>query len=135
MDDDKPDGRNSFLAGLVLAGWAVAFFGAFAAFYFTPSRDFGLAAGWNKVGVFITWQAVAGVLALACALLSRGVPPGRALRWMGLIPVALTTLLIAAIAALVFWANSSRTVPDPGPPPKPSATAAPPVAAPAAESQ
>lgn len=133
---NEPQIRSSpILTGLALIGWAVAFFGAFAAFYFTPSRDFGLAAGWNKVSTFIGWQAVAMVLAVACVLFSRGVRRGAALRWMGLIPVAVMTLLAAALAAFVFWASSSRPPPDPGPPPKAATEAAPPVASPVAPSQ
>ena len=135
MSEGKSGGRSNTLTALVLLGWIVAFFGAFAAFYFTPAKDFGLAAGWNKVSVFIGWQAAAAVLALICAVLSRGVPLGHRMRWIGLIPVAVMTLLVAAIAAFVFWASSSRTSPDPGPPPKPATEVEPPISAPAETSQ
>ena len=110
-----------------LAAWAVAFFGAFVAFFVTPADDFGLAAGWNKVGVFMVWQAAAAVLAILVAVFSRSVPKGQLLRRLGLVPVGLLVLGVLAIVALILWANFSR------PPPTTETGAGPAVTAPAVE--
>ncbi len=115
---------------IILAAWTVAFLGAFVAFWLTPATDFGLAAGWNKVGVFMGWQGVAAVLAILAAVVSRSVPRGLRLRWLGLVPMGFLLLLAAGIAALIIWANMQR------PPPEgavPSATTAPVAVTPEAE--
>ncbi len=97
---------------IILAAWTVAFLGAFVAFWLTPASDFGLAAGWNKVGVFMRWQGVAAVLAILAAVVSRSVPKGERLRWLGLVPVGFLLLLAAGVAALIVWANMQRTPPE-----------------------
>ena len=93
---------------ILLAAWTVAFLGAFLAFYLTPASDFGLAAGWNKVGVFMGWQGVAAVLAILAAVASRAVPKGERLRWIGLVPVGFLILLVAGVVGLIVWANMQR---------------------------
>ena len=107
----------------------MAFFGSFVAFYLTPAKDFGLAAGWNKVGVFMGWQAAAALLALLCAILSRPLQRGTGLRRAGLVPLAVLAAMGLALAALIWWSGLDRTPSDAAaPPPKPTA----PVAEPAA---
>ncbi|MDJ0628002.1 MAG: hypothetical protein QNJ44_07050 [Rhodobacter sp.] len=110
---------------IFLAAWAVAFVGSFAAFVLTPATDFGLAAGWNKVGVFMGWQSVAGALAVVTAVASRRVPRGTRLRWLGLVPLAALLLLLAAFGALVLWANLQRSAPVGAPPAAPVTAPAP----------
>ncbi|MDJ0826486.1 MAG: hypothetical protein QNJ16_13365 [Rhodobacter sp.] len=104
---------------VLLIAWALAFGGAFVAFAVTPAKDFGLAAGWNKVSVFMGWQLGAAVLAILCGAASRRVPPGRPIRWLGLMPLVGFLLLAAAILALVLWANLQRPSPVSAPPPGP----------------
>lgn len=116
------DSRGKRLTGLLLVAWLVAFVGAFVAFAVTPAKDFGLAAGWNKVGVFMGWQAAAGAIALICAMASRRVAQGSRLRWLGLVPLGALALLIAAVLALIIWANFSRPGPLPPPPDTPATT-------------
>jgi len=103
------------LLALLLLGWAIAFFGSFMAFYFTPAKDFGLAAGWNKVSVFMGWQAVATVLALFC-LVMRWSSKDKITRRLAVIPTFALALMLVALAGLIFWANLQRTSPDPQPP-------------------
>ncbi len=107
---------------IILAAWTVAFLGAFVAFWITPATDFGLAAGWNKVGVFMGWQGVAAVLAVLAAVVSRSVPRGERLRWLGLVPMGFLLLLVAGVVALIVWANMQRPPPEG---PVPSETTAP----------
>lgn len=97
---------------VLLLAWAVAFIGSFVAFRLTASDEVGLAAGLNKVGMFLGWQAVAGALALLAALSTRHVPRGSRLRWLGLAPLGVLLLLLVAFAALVGWANLQRSAHD-----------------------
>lgn len=123
MQDMGRDQKSERIVWLVLLAWAVAFFGAFAAFWLTPSRDFGLAAGWNKVGVFMTWQGVAALLAVLAAIVSRTLPRGTALRRAGWMPLGVLGLSLAALTLLIYWANMQRTDPDLPPPGPPTQTA------------
>ena len=96
---------------VLCAAWTVAFLGAFVAFFVTPASDFGLAAGWNKVGVFMGWQAVAAVLAILAGVASRAVPRGQRLRWIGLVPLGFLLLLVTGFAALIVYGNMQRSAP------------------------
>jgi len=102
------------LLALFLLGWAIAFFGSFIMFYLTPARDFGLAAGWNKVTVFMGWQMVATVLALAC-LAMRWTSRDTVTRRFAVIPSVALGVMLVALAALVFWANMDRGAPTSAP--------------------
>ena len=110
---------------VLFLGWAVAFFGAFVAFYVTPADDFGLAAGWNKVGVFMGRLGAAGALAGMTTPAALRAPRGARLRWLGWIPAAALLLLLVAFTALILWANFQRTPPEGGPPPGPVTAPAP----------
>ena len=104
----------------VLVGlWAIAFFGSFLAFYLTPSRDFGLAAGWNRVSVLMQWQMVATGLAVM-SLVARRTANSTGLRRLALVPVGGVLLIALAIGALVIFASMPvEYVPEPGGPAKP----------------
>ncbi|MEL7114518.1 MAG: hypothetical protein AAGP08_02830 [Pseudomonadota bacterium] len=107
----------------VLVLWAIAFFGSFIAFYVTPADDFGLAAGWNKVGVFMVWQAIATVLAVMC-LVFRWATDERRLRIWSVVPAASFALLVVGLGGLILWATAQGARPPP-------VTDTPPVAVPA----
>lgn len=109
---------NRIVYGLLLA-WAIAFFGSFAAFALTPSKDFGLSAGWNKVGVWMTWQAFAFAFALSSFVVGFQFEKGSVLRRRSKWPVRLTIgFIVLAIAAgfigtaLMNDDNSSPSVPS-----------------------
>ncbi len=97
---------------IFLIAWAIAFVGSFVAFALTPAKDFGLSAGWNKIGVFMGWQLVAMVLAFFAGTTSRKVEPGRTLRWLGVLPVSVFGLMALAVIALLLWSNWSKPAPE-----------------------
>ena len=104
---------------VLVVAWAVAFFGSFLAFYLTPSRDFGLAAGWNRVSVLMQWQMVATGLAVA-SVVARRTGESVAMRRLALVPVGGVVLIALAIGALILFANMRVDyVPDPDAPAKP----------------
>ncbi len=118
------DPKARLLVRLLLLCWAVAFFGAFLAFYLTPARDFGLTQGWNKVGIFMIWQGVAAVFAVITAIVSRSLLKGTGLRRAGLIPLGVLGLSLLGLAALILWAGMDRPQPE-IPPPGPATELAP----------
>ncbi|MDF0600764.1 hypothetical protein P1J78_08480 [Psychromarinibacter sp. C21-152] len=124
--------RSRLIVLVLLLAWVVAFFGAFIAFYLTPAKDFGLARGWNKVGVFMAWQAAATLLALLTAIFAWGLPRRTGLRRAGFVPVAVLGLSALALAGLLVWVNLSDPRPEPAAPPS-SAPAPAPDAAPVTE--
>ena len=106
---------KNWIIPVLVAAWAVAFFGSFLAFYLTPAKDFGLAAGWNKVGVLIRWQGVATILAIAC-LIARGRSRERRQRMLALVPVGGVVLILLAVGGLVIFANMAVEPPAQMPP-------------------
>ncbi|KMW59841.1 hypothetical protein AIOL_004825 [Candidatus Rhodobacter oscarellae] len=94
--------RNFLIALLVF--WVVAFFGSFIAFYVTPSQDLGFTAGWNKLGVFITWQGVATGLAVLCLFLRWTTSDARLRRWAAM-PAIGIGILVLGLGGLLLWAN------------------------------
>lgn len=117
MQPPQQSRRWPLVGWALLALWAGAFGGAFVAFAVTPPSDFGFTAGLNRVSLFLTWQAGAGALAILCAVVRPQLPPGAAPRRLLLVPPAILLSLILALAALVLWANLSRSVPAPSTPP------------------
>ncbi|SDJ88130.1 hypothetical protein [Aliiruegeria lutimaris] len=95
---------------VILVFWAIAFFGSFVVFAITPSTDMGFTTGVNRVLAFLGWQAAAGTFALVGWVVRASLRPGSTLRKMLLLPVGLLGVLVAGVAALVFWASSQAPV-------------------------
>ncbi|NDR55970.1 hypothetical protein [Aliiruegeria sabulilitoris] len=95
---------------VILVFWAIAFFGSFVVFALTPSTDMGFTAGVNRVLAFLGWQAAAGTFALVGWVVRASLRPGSTLRKLLLVPVGLLGVLIAGVAALVFWASSQAPI-------------------------
>lgn len=124
MAEDKTQG-GGIIVWTVLGLWLIAFVGAFVAFWLTPSEDFGLAAGWNKVGVFMMWQTVASTLAVIAPIIARRLPKGSGLKKLSFVPLGFLALLAAAFAALLLWASYGQPEPEPYAPPGPVTQPAP----------
>jgi len=99
-----PAPGDPLLARLFLAAWGIAFGGAFVAFALTPSTDFGLAAGWNRVGIFFGWQLVAAAFAIACAVMGWRLPRRTWLRRLSFAPLAVAAALFGSVTVLIFLA-------------------------------
>lgn len=94
------------LTYLVIAAWLAAFIGSFLAFWLTPAQDFGLSAGWNKVGVWMTWQGAALTFAAASFVLGFQFEKTDVLRRRTKWPVfVMIGFLILGVAAM-FAANA-----------------------------
>ena len=113
--------KRTFLVTFVLI-WAALF----AVSFYMPSRIEGprnLDTGFQRLDVFARYQ----ILALGAAIVSAGLGvtwrrEARRLLWLGLTPVIVTLILVAAltIATIFFGPNADQT----GGPPRPAATVA-----------
>ena len=68
------DGRR-FLATCLAALWLMAFCYAFVAFWTTAPEGEGFVRGMNKPLVYLGWQGIAGMLALALTATFSAVVP------------------------------------------------------------
>ncbi len=103
--------NNQTMAWSLLVPWAVTYAWSFVAFMTTTPTGDSFARGLNRIGVFLTWQALAGVMAVGLWILSRHFDKGSAGRWFCRVPLVLAGLLVAAIAALIVWANFAKAMP------------------------
>lgn len=87
-----------------LAAWLIAFAGSFVAFYFTPSRDFGLSGGFNRIGVWLAWQTAAVVFACIAAVIGNDYSKGSALRRLSRTPfyIMLGLILLGILGAFLM---------------------------------
>jgi len=93
--------RRRWLA-LVLLAWALAFAGAFAAWWVTEPSDSGFTRGMNRLAVFARWQALAAVLAVVALVLGRGQARPSPWRWLGYLPLAALCLLVLGVVVAVI---------------------------------
>lgn len=98
------DGRR-FLATCLAALWLLAFLYAFVAFWTTPPEGEGFVRGMNKPIVYLGWQGVAGMLALALWGVGRGWAKGSSARRLTSVPLALALLHVVGIVVIFFWAG------------------------------
>lgn len=95
---DPGDGNRLLLAGL-MALWVMAFGYAFVA-----AEGAGAGVSRNALieafRVYAGWQAIAGTLALAIAGVGWRWPRGTSVRRLGLLPIALAALQVAAFVGL-----------------------------------
>ncbi len=97
--------RPLWLLAILLAAWALAFaWSGFAGLTTQPDGD-GFARGLNRVGLFLGWQGVAGLIALAAFAVGRGWPKGSGIRRVSAVPFWFALALLAALAGLVVWAR------------------------------
>ena len=111
--------RRSLVIVLLLIWLAMVAWSVIGARITPPTGD-GFTRGMNRLGLFMGWQAAAGVLGLVIFAGGRGLPRGwlRRLTWA---PPGLAGLLLAGIVALILWSwiNSwmYRALPDAPPTP------------------
>ena len=97
--------RPLWLLAILLAAWALAFAWSGSAGLTTQPNGDGFARGLNRVGVFLGWQGVAGLIALAAFAVGRGWPKGSGIRRVSAVPFWFAIVLVAALLALVAWAR------------------------------
>ena len=93
--------KQWFAVALVV--WATAFAGSFVAWYLTEPVGSGFTRGSNRAGVFLTWQAVAAVLALVVLKLGRGQARASFARRVSYVPLASLGLWLLGVALVVAF--------------------------------
>ncbi|VAW21398.1 hypothetical protein MNBD_ALPHA11-1174 [hydrothermal vent metagenome] len=81
--------------------WGGLFIASFIMFTITPSKDFGLTAGYNRIEVFFRWQIAAGFVGIIVWLMGKNFNAGTFWRWMCRIPIIAAALLLLGLIALI----------------------------------
>ena len=90
---------------VLYASWAIAFGYSFFAFWTTVPEGDGFVRGANRVGAYLGWQGIAGMVALALWGVGRGWPKGAPARRLTAVPLGLALLQAAGILAIIVWAR------------------------------
>lgn len=98
------DGRR-FLLMAVYAAWVMVFVYAFVAYDRAPYEGAGFPDGLNKPAVYLGWQGVAGMLAIAVFGIGLGWPKRTAVRGLTAVPLIVALLHLLAIGGVAFWAG------------------------------
>ncbi|MBT8418548.1 MAG: hypothetical protein KJO42_14005 [Silicimonas sp.] len=98
------DARRLLLA-VLYAAWVMVFVYAFFAYARAPYEGAGFPDGLNKPAVYLGWQGIAGMLAIAVFGVGWGWPKGSAVRGLAVVPLVIAGLHLLAIAVVIFWAE------------------------------
>ena len=88
---------------VLYAAWAICFAYAFVAYARAPYEGPGFPDGLNKPAVYLGWQGIAGMLAIAVFALGRAWPKGGAVRSLTAVPLGLAVLHILLIGGVLIW--------------------------------
>ncbi|RZV98575.1 MAG: hypothetical protein EX266_17105, partial [Rhodobacteraceae bacterium] len=102
MSNEPSDTARLVLTAL-WAAWLMAFLYAFVAYARAPYEGAGFPDGLNKPAVFLGWQGIAALFALAVFGTSRAWPKGSAVRRAGATPLVIGILLGLAILGVLAW--------------------------------
>jgi hypothetical protein len=91
---------------ILLLLWLAVMAGSVLAFQWTAADGDGFTRGMKRVMSFFGWQLAGLVLALVCLLLRAKVAPGRALRWIALVPAGVALLQVGLIVAAFAAASA-----------------------------
>ena len=98
----RHEGRSmKMLPNLLVVGWALLVLGSLFLTYMMPAGTNRVERAWDRIELFLTWQAIALVIALLAMGLSiaRRDPRGSQLWWYGWGPL-IGSIFIAAFAGL-----------------------------------
>lgn len=98
------DARRLLLM-LVYAAWVIVFVYAFIAYDQAPHEGPGFPDGLNKPAVYLGWQGIAGMLAIAIFGVGFTWPKGSPVRKLTALPLIVALLHLLAIAGVVLWAD------------------------------
>lgn len=95
-----------FVLTALYAAWVIVFGYAFVAYSQAPYEGAGFPDGLNKPAVYLGWQGVAGMIAVAVFGLGLAWPRGSGVRRIASVPLILALLHLALIGAVMVWARS-----------------------------
>ena len=94
-----------FILMALYALWVVVFTYAFVAYARAPHEGAGFPDGLNKPAVYLGWQGIAGMLAIAVFGVGRTWPAGSSVRGLSVVPFVIAVLHLLAIGAVLIWAD------------------------------
>lgn len=85
--------------------WLALFAASFAVFQLTPAEGDGFTRGLNRIAAFLTWQGAALVVAIACALVTRGMAAStrERLRVVGYAPLTASLVVVVAVVGIIAF--------------------------------
>lgn len=111
----NPDVRTEWLVSMsdarrlllmvMYAAWVIIFVYAFVAYVRAPYEGPGFPDGLNKPAVYLGWQGMAGMLAVAVFGVGFGWPRGSAVRKLTALPLVVALLHLLAISGVLLWAG------------------------------
>lgn len=102
-----PSDRKTLLFTVLYAAWVIVCAWSFVAYGRAPHQGAGFPDGLNKLAVFLGWQGIAAMLAIAVWGVSLGFEKGSGARSLGRVPLILAVLLLAALLVFVAWPDGS----------------------------
>ncbi len=103
---NQPSDKLRLLLTTLFAIWAVVFLYAFVAYARASYEGAGFPDGLNKPAVYLGWQGIAGMLALAIFGVGRRWPKGTGVRGLSSGPLVLAALQVVAILGILWWADA-----------------------------
>lgn len=101
----QPSDGARLALSVLYAGWVLVFAYAFVAYARAPYEAAGFPDGLNKPRVYLGWQGIAGMLALAVFGVGRIWPRGSGVRGLSAVPLVIAVLHVLAIGGVVLWAE------------------------------
>ncbi len=89
---------------MLLTLWVLAYGWSVVGAWGAPPSGEGFTRGINRVGLFLGWQAVAGLLGVATLAIGRGWPKGSGIRRVSAVPFWLALALLAGLLGFYGWA-------------------------------
>ncbi len=98
-----PGDRFRLLLTVIAAFWVIVFVYSFFAYSHAPHEGPGFPDGLNKPAVFLGWQGIAALLALAVFGVGRRWPPGSAVRRLSWVPLLGALAIAAMVSGVLAW--------------------------------
>lgn len=102
----QPSDNLRLLFTFLFSAWVLVFLYAFVAYARAPYEGAGFPEGLNKPAVYLGWQGIAGMLALAIYGVGRSWSKGKGVRALAAVPIMLATLQVIAILGILWWADA-----------------------------
>ena len=98
------DGRR-LLLHVLFSAWVFVFGYAFVAPFRAGGDPTLVSAGLDRSAVYLGWQAIAGMVAIAVFGLGRSWPRGSSVRRLTVLPLIIAVLHVAVIGGMMLWSG------------------------------
>lgn len=102
----EPSDTKRFLLIALGAIWLMAFVYAFVAYATAPYEAAGFPDGLNKPAVYLGWQGIAGIAAVAIYGVGLAWERGSGARRLSRLPIILAFLQAMGVLGVLFWMDT-----------------------------